>query len=125
MKKATLLITAITLCFALFFIGCSQDSSEADTKGDNTAGILGRVLCLNDDGIIVWIENIGNVYVKHVDGTLGIEPLDTVVMEFSKDNLEPANEKFVDYFGEEQTYSFILERPESIRHNTADEPTFG
>ena len=120
MKKAVLLFTAITLCFVLFFAGCSQDSTEVDIQRE-----LCRVLCLKDDGIIVWIENIGNVYVKNVDTTLEIAPLDTVVIEFSKDNLKSANETFTDHSGEAQIYSNILENPKHIRHVTENEPTFG
>ncbi len=120
MKKAISLITAITLCLAFFFVGCSQDSTKIDVQ---TA--FCHVLCLKDDGIVVWIEDIGNVYVKNVNLSLEIEPLDTVVMEFSKDNLESANEKFTDYFGEEQHYLYILETPRNIRQTTEEEPTFG
>ena len=120
MKKAIFLITAITLCLVFFFVGCSQDSTEVDVQNE-----FCRVLCLKDDGIIVWIEDIGNVYVKNVNITLEIEPLDTVVMEFSKDDLESANEKFTDCFGEEQSYLYILENPRSVRHTTEEEPTFG
>ncbi len=84
-----------------------------------------RVLCRMDDGIVVWIENIGHVYVKHVDAALQIEPLDTVVMSFSESDLELANGAFTDYFGEELSYSYMLESPKNIRHTTNEEPTFG
>ncbi len=121
MKKAILLITVIILCFAVFFVGCSKDSTEVDVESS-----FCRVLCLKDDGIIVWVENIeNNVYVKNVDAALEIEPLDTVVMEFSKGDLESANESFTDCFGEEQIYLYILENPTHIRHTKENEPTFG
>ena len=68
---------------------------------------------------------IGNVYVKQVDAALEIEPLDTVVMEFSADDLKSASGTFTDAYGDEQTYSYILGSPKSIRHTTEDEPTFG
>ena len=120
MKKVNLFITAMTLCFVFLLVGCSRSSTADNVQSESC-----RVLCLKDDGIIVWIENIGNVYVKNVDTTLEIEPLDTVVMEFSKDDLKSANEKFTDFFGEEQVYSNILENPKHIRHTKEDEPTFG
>ena len=119
MKKAILFVITITICLA-FFCGCSQDTAGVNTKGE-----FCRVLCLEEDGIVVWIEKIGNVYVKQVDAVLEIEPLDTVVMEFSADDLDSASGKFIDAFGEEQIYSYILKIPKSIRHTTADEPTFG
>ena len=120
MKKVMFSIIAMTLCFVLFFCGCSQDAAEADTKSE-----FCRVLCLMDDGIVVWIENVEHVYVKHVDASLEIEPLDTVVMEFSESDLESANGTFTDFFGRELSYTYILETPKSIRHTTAEEPTFG
>ena len=136
MKKAIFFIISIMLCLALFFCGCSENDtevnkqsgsygySENDTKV-NMQSEFCRVLCLKDDGIIVWIENIGNVYVKAVDTTLEIEPLDTVVMEFSESDLESVSGKFTDCFEEEQSYFYIIENPKSIRHTTEEEPTFG
>lgn len=120
MKKAALFIIAIMLCFACFFGGCSQSAAQVDTQGE-----FCRVLCQIDDGIVVWIENIGHVYIEHVDAALEIEPLDTVVMEFSESDLELTNGTFTDPFGEELRYSYILETPKSIRHTTEEEPTFG
>ena len=119
MKKAILFVITIMICLSLFW-GCSQDAEKADSQGE-----FCRVLCLEDDGIVVWIEGIGNVYVKQVDAALEIEPLDTVVIEFSADDLESANGTFTDAFGDEQVYSYILEIPKNIRHRTEDEPTFG
>ncbi len=120
MKKTIFFIIAITLCLAVVFSACSKKNEKVDKKGE-----FCRVLCLKDDGIVVWIENIGHVYVKHVDAALEIEPLDTVVMEFSKRDLQSANEKFTDFSGEELSYSYILEKPKSIRYTTDEEPTFG
>ena len=119
MKKTISLVITILICLSLFW-GCSQD-----TAGVNTQGKFCRVLCLEEDGIVVWIEKIGNVYVKQVDAALEIEPLDTVVMEFSADDLKSASGTFTDAFGDEQVYSYILEIPKNIRHTTEDEPTFG
>ena len=120
MRKAIVIVIAVALCLAIFLGGCSQNAAE-----DNTQGNFCRVLCLLDDGIVVWIENIGHVYVKHVDAALEIKPLNTVVMEFSESDLQSASGKFTDCFGKEQSYSYILESPKSIRHTTAGEPTFG
>ena len=110
---------AIMICLSLF-PGCSQDAAKADAQGE-----FCRVLCLEADGIVVWIEGIGNVYVKQVDPALEIEPLDTVVMEFSADDLKSASGKFTDAFGDEQAYSYILEILKNIRHTAEGEPTFG
>ena len=119
MKKTVLLVIAIVLCLAVLW-GCTQDAPKVDTQGE-----FCQVLCLEEDGIVVWIEDIGNVYVKQVDAALEIEVLDTVVMEFSKDNLESASGTFTDAFGDEQSYSYILENPKSVRRTTENEPTFG
>ena len=119
MKKTVLLVIAIVLCLAVFG-GCTKDAQRVDTQGE-----FCRVLCLEEDGIVVWIEDIGNVYVKQVDAALVIEPLDTVVMEFSKDDLKSASGTFTDSFGDEQSYSYILENPKSIRRTAENEPTFG
>ena len=119
MKKIVLLVITITICLAIFW-GCSQDTAKTDTQGE-----FCRVLCLEGKGIVVWIEEIGNVYIKQVDTALKIEPLDTVVMEFSADDLESASGKFTDAFGDEQAYSYILEIPKNIRHTAEGEPTFG
>lgn len=120
MRKVSLFISAMLLCFLFLLVGCSHSSTAGDVQRE-----FCRVLCLTDDGIIVWIENIGNVYVRNIDTALEIEPLDTVVMEFSKDDLKSANESFTDFFGEVQVYSNILENPKHIRHTKENEPTFG
>ena len=120
MRKAISFVIVMLLCLGLFFSGCSQI-----TEKENTQSEFCHVLCLTDDGIFVWIEDIGHVYVKHIDAALKIEALDTVVMEFSESDLEPASGKFTDFFGEEQSYSYIIENPKSIRHTIAEEPTFG
>ena len=120
MKKALFFVFSIMLCIALFCSGCSQSTEKVETRSE-----FCRVLCVMDDGFVVWIEDIGNVYVKQFAAGVKISPLGTVVMEFSKDDLEPANEKFIDCFGEQQSYLHILENPRSIRLPTENEPTFG
>ena len=120
MKRTLLSIMAVLLCFGLFFAGCTPAAGEG-----NTQSRFCRVLCVKDDGIILWVENIGRLYVKAKDIPSEIVPLHTVVVEFSESDLKPANGKFVDPFGKESTYSYILENPKSIRRTTEDEPTFG
>ena len=120
MKKAILFVIAIALFAGLCFGGCSRSTVEPDEENK-----FCRVLCLKEDGIVVWTENIGNIYVKQIDTSLDIELLDTVVIVFSERDLEAATGTFTDAFGEEQSYFYILENPESIRHTTEKEPTFG
>ena len=84
-----------------------------------------RVLCVEDSEIFIWTEYIGYVCVKNIDTALVIRPLQTVVIQFSDSDLISANGEFTDCFGEEQTYLYILENPQSVRHTTAGEPTFG
>ena len=123
MKRAVFLIITIILCVALFQ-GCAKDATEVVTQGE-----FCRVLCIKEDGIVVEIPDtdLGYVYVKYTNADLEIEPLDTVVIEFSESDLKSANEKFTDFFGEELTYLNILENPKSIRlaDPSIGEPTFG
>ena len=133
MKKTGLLILAIMLCFALFLCGCTQNTPEdsiTTTRSDEAVnteiqGELCRVMSVQDDGIIVWAGEYEHIYVKNVDVALDIKPLQTVVIDFSESDLQKANGTFTDTFGDEQTYSYILESPKSIRHTTSEEPTFG
>ncbi len=135
MKKPISFIVAITLCFVAFLCGCSkninkdymQDTTTTEfqeiTKTE-TQGEFCRVVCKKEDGIVVWVGKYEHIYVKNVDTGLEIKPLQTVVIDFSEEDLEKANGTFTDSFGDEQTYSYILENPKSIRHTTAEEPTF-
>lgn len=120
MKKAILFAITIMLILGLVLSGCSHNTTTTATQSK-----FCRVLCIKGDGIVVWAENIGNIYVKQIDASLQIAPLETVVMEFSESTLEPATGTFTDAFGEEQHYLFILDAPASIRYTTEDEPTFG
>jgi len=63
MKKTICLILVLTLCASIFLGGCSG----TDTKKE-----FCRVMCLYEDGMMVWIPDIGYVYVKHVDADLEI-----------------------------------------------------
>ena len=78
-----------------------------------------------DEGFVVWIEDIGNVYIAQFTDGVKITPLGTVVMEFHESDLVSERGTFIDCFGEEQEYSYILEKPKSIRLPTENEPTFG
>lgn len=121
MKKQWLFIAAIAVCLLLFG-GCASRNAQ-----ENTPGELCYVLCVEDDGIVVWIENIGNVYVKYEATEPEIGRLDTVVMEFDETDLKSAAGTFLTVDEDEQTYSYILENPKSIRlaDPAKGEPTFG
>ena len=132
MKKSVFLIVTIVLCFILLLSGCSEKPQNDDVQNTiteptktETQGELCRVVSLKDDGIIVWAGEYEHIYVKNVDVALDIKPLQTVVTDFSESDLQRANGTFTDSFGDEQTYSYILENPKSIRHTTSEEPTFG
>ena len=114
MKKIGAFMLALCL---VVLMGCAQ----------NAQGKFCRVVAVQEKGIVVEIEAVGVVYVKNIPADLKIEALDTVVMEFSETDLQLESGKFVDAFGEEQNYSYILETPQSIRlaDPSADEPTFG
>ena len=133
MKKSISLIVAITLCLTAFLCGCTNNSINEDTTtaeseeitNTEAQGELCRVVCLKDDGIIVWAGEYEHIYVKNVDGDLEIKPLQTVVIAFSESDLQRANGTFTDTFGDEQSYSYVLENPKGIRHTTSEEPTYG
>ena len=116
-----------TICFAMILIlimtiliGCSRTTTEPQSQE-----YFCRVMCLKENGIVVWTGDFGNIYVKNATLEPEITPLDTVVMSFAPEDFTAVSESFVDYFGDEDTYTYILERPNSIRYPTAEEPTFG
>jgi hypothetical protein len=116
MKKILVFILVVALCLAGLW-GCAGGKKEYSA----------RVEGLTEDGIIVRIpdSDLGYVYVKHVNADLQIGSLDTVYMEFEESDLKAESGTFVDVFGKEQTYSYILENPKSIRLASPGEPTFG
>ena len=120
MKKALFFVFSIMLCIALFCSGCSQSPEKVEARSESC-----RVLCVMDDGFVVWIPDIGNVYVTQFAGSVTIYPLGTVVMEFYECDLVSDSGAFTDAFGEKQMYSYILENLKSIRLPTENEPTFG
>ena len=104
----------------LFSNGCSQKVDK-----NKTEEVFCRVLCLDDNGMYVRTENIGHIYVKYDNLDIETYAMDTVVIEFSENDLISAKGKFIDCFGEEQDYLYILENPQNIRLTTLEEPTFG
>ena len=135
MKKSIDLIVAIIMLLTAFLCGCTKNTKEnmqdttttefKEITKPETQGEFCRVLCLKDDGIVVWAGEYEHIYVKNIDVALDIKPLQTVVIDFSESDLQKAKGTFTDSFGDEQTYSYILESPKSIRHTTSEEPTFG
>lgn len=135
MKKSIALIVAIIMLLTAFLCGCTKNTKEdvqdttttefQEITKTETQGEFCRVVCLKDGGIIVWAGEYEHIYVKNVDVALDIKPLQTVVIDFSESDLQKVNGAFKDTFGDEQTYSYILESPKSIRHTTSEEPTFG
>ena len=123
MKKALFFVFSVMLCILLLCIGCSQ--AEPSDKNEGARCEFCRVLCVMDDGFVVWIPDIGNVYVTQFAGSVTIYPLGTVVMEFYECDLVSDSGAFTDAFGEKQMYSYILENLKSIRLPTENEPTFG
>ena len=123
MKKALFFVFSIMLCILFLCSGCSQPEPSAEKEEARSK--FCRVLCVMDEGFVVWIEDIGNVYVTQFIGGVEIRPLGTVVMEFYESDLVSKSGTFIDAFGKEQEYSYILEKPKSIRLPTENEPTFG
>ena len=135
MKKSIALIVAIIMLLTAFLCGCTKNTKEdmqdttttefKEITKTETQGEFCRVLCLKDDGIVVWAGEYDYIYVKNADKSLDIKTLQTVVIDFSESDLTEANGTFIDFSGAELCYSYILENPESIRHTTSEEPTFG
>lgn len=120
MKRRIFTGVILLCCLVLFGIGCSQKAGE-----NKTEEAICRVLRLEDNGMYVWTENLDHIYVKYDHLDIETYAMDTVVIEFSEKDLISANGKFVDCFGEEQSYLHILENPKNIRLTTPGEPTFG
>lgn len=123
MRKAVLFLFVVTLCLTAL-CGCTEEAAKADPQEE-----LCRVLCIKEDGIVVEIPSldVGCVYVKLTNDDLEIEPLDTVVIEFSSSDLKSESGEFTDPFGEEQAYSYVLENHKNVRlaDTSVGEPTFG
>ena len=120
MKRTIFTVVILLSCLMLFSNGCSRKVNK-----NKTEEVFCRVLCLKDDGMYVWADNIGHIYVKYDNLDIETYAMDTVVMEFSENDLISAKGTFVDCFGEEQDYLYILENPQNIRLTTPEEPTFG
>ncbi len=132
MKKSIALIVAIIMLLTAFLCGCTNSINEDTTTTEpeeitnaEAQGEFCRVLCLKEDGIIVWAGEYEHIYVKNVDVALDIKPLQTVVIDFSESDLKEGDGTFTDFSGAELCYSYILENPKSIRYTTLEEPTFG
>ena len=117
MKKILVFILVVALCLTGLW-GCADGNKKEYSA---------RVVCVTEEGIIVQIPALGEdyIYVKNVNDDLQIKSLNTVYMEFEESDLKAESETFVDVFGKEQTYSYILENPKSIRLASPGEPTFG
>lgn len=126
MKKFFSFVLMVVLCLALL-PGCAQDGTAADTTEVSKNEKYCRVMRVENDGIFVWVDPFDHVFVKNVDPNLGIEPLDTVIIDFMEGDLVPASGEFLDAFYHRQNYSYILENYKSIRFPdpSAGEPTFG
>ena len=123
MKRPLFSIMIIALCL-MALIGCTQDAPEADAKE-----VFCRVVCVKDDGIIVWQPDVtpekSYMFVKLENSGLEIDVLDTVVITYSDSDLKLSRGTFLRFDGIEQSYSYILENPQCIRHTTEEEPTYG
>ena len=131
MKKALSLIIVIVLCLSVL-LGCILNARFGRRE------IFCRVVCLEDDGIIVdagfsWNRfhstdyDYGYIYVKNLKTDLDIGLFDTVVIKFSKADLMSATGEFLELEYNEKSYSYILDNPENIRFADAsnNEPTYG
>ena len=79
----------------------------------------------NEERLILMAGRWANHGRMEVNLDIETYAMDTVVMEFSENDLISAKGTFVDCFGEEQDYLYILENPQNIRLTTTEEPTFG
>ena len=79
----------------------------------------------NEERLILMAGRWANHGRMEVNLDIETYAMDTVVMEFSENDLISARGTFVDCFGEEQDYLYILENPQNIRLTTLEEPTFG
>ena len=113
-----LLTIAMLFCLSAF-LGCTGNT-DVQTKS-------GRVECMMDDGMIVYLPSYGYVYVKNVTTNSEIGALCTVIIEFSEENLQQESGTFQNFSGNELEYSYVLNAINSIRlaDPAAGEPTYG
>lgn len=82
---------------------------------------------MSDDGFIAYINGIGNVFIKYDAAGSKIQVFDTVVVEYDSEDLVVENGQYIDVAGENVTYSYKLNNPESVRKAdpSKGEPVFG
>ena len=120
MKKAVVILITIILCISLMS-ACSQEKS---------GGVFGRVLTMEEDGLIVEmpdLEEAHYVYVKCDYSHLEMRTLYTVVIDFDEADLHPQEGEFIDPFDQTFSYTHVLDKVKNIRlaDTAAGEPTFG
>ena len=113
MKNGLRFVIAIMVCVMVLF-GCA---------GKENAGTYCRVECIAEDGFVAGTEDGRLLYVKYPKADR-FDLFDTVVIEFSEEDLKPetGTVRMPDEY--EVSYSFVLENPKSVRPAGPGEPTF-
>lgn len=117
MKNMLCFVIAITVCAAVLF-GCAGNPA-----GDETAGTYCRVECITEDGFVAGTEDGRFLFVKYAKAHR-FDLFDTVVIEFSEEDLKPETGTVTMPDGDEAAYSHVLENPKSVRLAGPGEPTF-
>ena len=112
MKNVLCFVIAITVCAAVLF-GCAG----------NSAGTYCRVECITEDGFVAGTEDGRFLFVKYAKADR-FDLFDTVVIEFSGEDLKPETGTVTMPDGFEAAYSHVLENPKSVRPAGPGEPTF-
>lgn len=135
MKKAfAIVITAVLVCVIGLGVYYGYRQAHPEKFRPKPTGVSCQVMSLEEDGMIVYMPDIkdgeGNytaqyVYVKTAKIDPEIRTLHTVIIEFSESDLKPESGSFIDAFDYERSYSYILEKPKSLRLTEPGEPTYG
>lgn len=133
MKKALIIGSVVVTVIALgLLVFWGHKLDHPDTNEPKPPEVSCQVRSIEEDGLILYIplddsegNPIDHVYVKNVDVDFEIQPLDTVVLEVTFEELVPKKGTFTDFFEQEGVYSHILEQPRRIRLTEGNEPTYG
>ena len=94
-------------------VECSHDPAEG--KEDETVRSDGYVRNVSNDGFLLDIPNTGVVFVKCPNADAYIQRFDTVAVDYAAADLIPRKSSYLGAAGEEESYSYRLEKPLLIR----------
>jgi len=121
-----LLSFVLMLVCVLAFSGCKDNIAKTKYKGD-TAKSYCYVSYVSSDGFVADINDLGRVFVEYANADDNIELFDTVIVEYSTDDLIEENGSYVAITGNEDHWSYRIQNPKKVRvaDPSKGEPVFG